>query len=111
MIVLAWRFWTAASDGQAWFRHCDETLIQGLTADPDNRGVFVLSRTQMGETEFILLSFWDAPDYAAVKATVERALADLEDDDRSIRREVDTREFELAGRGAIALTAALSLDL
>jgi hypothetical protein len=111
MIVLAWRFWTAASDGEAWFRHCDETVLHELTADPDNHGVFVLSRTGMGETEFLLLSFWNAPDRVAVKATVERALAHLEDDDRSIRREVDTREFELAGRGAIALTAALSLDL
>jgi hypothetical protein len=111
VIVLAWRFWTAASDGEAWFRHCDETVLQVLTADADNRGVFVLSRTEMSETEFLLLSFWDAPDYTAVKATVERALAYVEDDDRSIRREVDTREFELAGRGAIALTAALSLDL
>jgi hypothetical protein len=111
MIVLAWRFWTAASDGEAWFKDCDETVLQELTADADNRGVFVLSRTDMDETEFLLLSFWDAPDSVAVKATIERAVTDLDDDDRSIRCEVDTREFELAGRGEIALTAALALDL
>jgi hypothetical protein len=111
MIVLAWRFWTAASDGEAWFRRCDQTALHELTAAADNRGVFVLWRDDTDEAEFLLLSFWDADHATAVNAIADRALARLENDDLAIRCEVDKRAYELAGRGAIALTAALSLDL
>jgi hypothetical protein len=110
MMVRAWRFWTASADGEAWFQHCDETALQELTSVASNRGVFVLWRTEMDETEFVLLSLWDDEDSPAVESAVARGLAYLEHDGYAVRREVDARQYEFVSRGAIALTAALSFE-
>jgi hypothetical protein len=110
MKVRAWRFWTAASDSEAWFNHCDETALQELTSVAGNRGVFVLWRTNDEETEFVLLSLWDDEDSPATKAALTRALAYLERDEYALRRDVDGADYGCVSRGAIALTAALSLE-
>jgi hypothetical protein len=110
MIVLAWRFWTATADGDAWFDHCDRTALPDLTAADTNQGVFVLWRNQGGQTEFLVLSFWDAESSPNDSAAVQRALDHLATDRWAVRREIDARAYEAAGRGAIALTASLSLD-
>ena len=98
MMVRAWRFWTAAADGEAWFQHCDETALQELTSVASNRGVFVLWRTELDETEFVLLSLWDDEDSPAVESAVARGLAHLEHDDYAVRREVDARQYEFVSR-------------
>jgi hypothetical protein len=110
MIVLAWRFWTAAADGDAWFDHCDKTALQELTGASDNRGVFVLWRNERNQTEFVVLSFWEPESRPLTSTAVRHALASLADDGYTIRREIDPCEYEVAGRGAMALTAALSLE-
>jgi heme-degrading monooxygenase HmoA len=110
MKVRAWRFWTAPADGEAWFHYCDETVLQELTSVAGNRGVFVLWRGGREETEFVLFSLWDDEDSPATDAALTRALAHLEHDEYSLRREVDAIEYECVSRGAIALTAALSFE-
>jgi hypothetical protein len=110
MKARAWRFWTAASDGEAWFRHCDETALQELTSVAGNHGVFVLWRTDDEETEFVLLSLWDDEDSPVTQSALTRALAYLDRAEYALRRDVDDAEYRCVSRGAIALTAALSLE-
>jgi hypothetical protein len=110
MKVRAWRVWTAAADGEAWFQYVDETALQELTSVAGNHGVFVLWRTLANETEFVVMSLWDDQDSPATELALARALACLERDGYAVRRDVDAQHYGCVSRGAIALTAALSLD-
>jgi hypothetical protein len=109
MKARTWRFWTAAAEGEAWFQHCDETALQELTSVAGNHGVFVLWRTDDEETEFVLLSLWDDEESPAIQSALSRALANLEREN-TLRRDVDDFDYGCVSRGAIALTAALSLE-
>jgi hypothetical protein len=111
MMVLTWRFWSPAADADEWFQHCDETAVQELTRAERNSGVFVLSRTEHDETEFLLLSFWDVDDSSVIETVAERALRHVAYNKHTIRREIGMRQYNVAGRGAIALAAALSFEL
>jgi hypothetical protein len=110
MKVRTWRFWTATAASEAWFQYCDETALHELTSVATNRGVFVLWRGDDEETEFVLLSLWDDDDSPATDFALSRALVYLENDENTLRQEVDGREYGCVSRGAIALTASLSLE-
>jgi heme-degrading monooxygenase HmoA len=60
MIARIWRGAVAEGDGDAYASYMRDTGVAGYATTPGNRGVWMLSRTTAGRTEFVMFTLWDS---------------------------------------------------
>jgi heme-degrading monooxygenase HmoA len=98
MIVREWRGKTRAEDRPAYLQYLEATGLREYVATPGNRGVLALTRDADGETEFLLLSFWNSrADIAAFAGTdIDRAVFYPEDDRFLTARDLHVTHYEVA---------------
>jgi heme-degrading monooxygenase HmoA len=66
MVVRAWRGFAAAVESQAYPKHLLESVRPKLDLLAGFRGLYLLQRQGLEETEFLVLTLWDS--MAAVRA-------------------------------------------
>ena len=66
MVVRAWHGYGAAADAQAYPKHLLQSVQPKLEQLAGFRGLYLLSRRDLEEIEFLVLTLWDSMD--AVRA-------------------------------------------
>ena len=62
MVVRSWRGYASVSNAEAYPKHLLETVRPVLEALAGFRGVYLLTRQEAGEVEYLVLTLWDSMD-------------------------------------------------
>ncbi len=97
MIAREWRGKTRRAERPAYLEYLKATGLKEYLDTPGNLGVLVLTRDTQGETEFLLLSFWEDMESVTRFAGLEpdKAVFYPEDDRFLIAKDLGVRHYEV----------------
>lgn len=97
MIARQWRGATRTADRVPYLQFLESTGLREYRETPGNRGALVLTREVAGDTEFLLLSFWESMEAVGRFAgpNPERAVFYPEDDRFLVSRGPEVQHFEV----------------
>jgi heme-degrading monooxygenase HmoA len=108
VIARTWRGATTAENAEAYLRYLHETGFRAFRATAGNAGALGLRRIVDGNTEFLIVSFWDSED--AIRAfageDIERAVFYPEDQRFLVEREDHVTHYEVVHRADAGMPAA-----
>ena len=98
MIVRIWHGVNPTEKAERYLAYLLETGVKGYQAVAGNRGVQVLHRTSKGNTEFLILSFWES--YESIRAfagdDLERAVYYDKDREFLLELKATVTHYEVA---------------
>lgn len=97
MIARTWHGVVPKSKTGEYFEYLKKTGVTDYTSVEGNRGVFVLRRTEGGQTHYLLLTLWDDEDSIRKFAgdDIEKARYYPEDKDFLIELEPNVTHYEV----------------
>jgi heme-degrading monooxygenase HmoA len=91
MIVRAWRGYATAAETQAYPKHLLESVRPKLDQLTGFRGLYLLRRRSLEETEFVVLTLWESMDAVRAFAGEQPELAVVEPEARAALVRFDDR--------------------
>lgn len=90
MVVRAWRGYGGAAEAQAYPKHLLQSVRPKLEQLAGFRGLYLLRRRDLHETEFLVLTLWDSMDAVHAFAGEKPELAVVEPEARAALVRFDT---------------------
>lgn len=97
MIARHWRGWTEPQNADPYERLLKETVLPGLRKIPGYRGGYVLRFEADGETEFVVINFFDSLDAVKSFAGPDYTVAVFEPEARRLLSKIEpiARHYEV----------------